>query len=267
MLVDSHAHLDSEQLLADLDPILERAHDAGVGAILTVASVNQQSASIDQTVDLIDRYPGVYAAAGVHPHDANQYDEVLAGRIVKSMRHPKLVAWGEIGLDFHYDFAPKEIQIKVFRRQLELALQVDKPVIIHSRNAAVETCNVLEASFARHSRRGGVMHCFTYDAKVATRCLDFGFHLGFGGILTFPKSDDIREAARTAPLERLLIETDSPYLAPVPFRGKINEPALVGLVAERLARLRGCSLEDLGKQVSGNFQRLFDVSMPATLLG
>ena len=266
MLVDSHAHLDSEQLLANLDPVLDRAHEAGVGAILTIASV-KQSASIDQTLDLIERYPGVYAAAGVHPHDANRYDEASAGQIVESMRHPKFVAWGEIGLDFHYDFAPKEIQVEVFRRQLELALQVDKPVIIHSRNAAVETCEVIEENFARRSRRGGVMHCFTYDAKLATRCLDFGFHLGFGGILTFPKSDDIREAARAAPRERLLIETDSPYLTPVPFRGKVNEPALVALVAERLAQLRGCSLEDLGKQVLGNFQRLFDVSVPATLLG
>ena len=171
------------------------------------------------------------------------------------MSHPKVVAWGEIGLDYHYHHSDSETQINSYRRQLELALQKSKPVIIHSREAAQNTCEILEDY--KSSGLKGVMHCFTYDQKIADRCLNLGFHLSFGGILTFSRVNEIQLIAKETPFDRYLIETDSPYLAPVPFRGKTNRPAYVVKIAEKLAELRGSDLETVARESSANFNQLF----------
>ncbi len=257
--IDSHAHLDFPQLHDDLEGVLERARDAGVAGVLTVACVRSEPQSLDAVLEIVDRHRQVWAAAGVHPHDASLYNENVERVVASSMEHPKVVAWGEIGLDFHYDNSPREVQEEVFRRQLRAARDLGKPVIIHSRSAAGETCRILEEEFT-DSGLGGVMHCFSYDWEVAKRCLDFGFHLSFGGIVTFPRADETREIARAVPSERYLIETDSPYLAPVPFRGKSNQPAWVAQVAEKLAEVRGVPASEVGRESTSNFNRLFGLA-------
>ncbi len=254
--IDSHAHLDFPEILSDLEAVLRRARDAEVEAVLSVACVRPEQKSLDAVLDIVDSHPQVWAAAGVHPHDASLYDDTLHSRIVSAMEHPRVVAWGEIGLDFHYDNSPREIQEKAFRRQLRAARDLRKPVVIHSRSAADETCRILEEEFA-DSHLGGVMHCFSYDWEVARRCLDFGFHLSFGGILTFPRAEQARRIAQAVPSDRYLIETDSPYLAPVPFRGKPNQPAWVAQVAEKLAEVRGVTSSEIGRESTANFNRLF----------
>lgn len=254
--VDSHAHLDFPEILLDLDQVLGSALDADVSTILSVACVRREEQTLDGVLAIADQHPQVCAAAGVHPHDASVFDERVEARIVSAMSHPKVVAWGEIGLDFHYDNSPRRVQADVFRRQLRAARDLGKPVIIHSRSAAEETCGILEEEFA-DSGLGGVMHCFSYDQKVADRCLEFGFHLSFGGILTFPKAEELRQIAKATPSDRYLIETDSPYLAPVPFRGKSNRPAWVARVAEKLAEVRGVPEAVVGSQSTANFKRLF----------
>ncbi len=254
--IDSHAHLDSPQIRGDLEGALRRALDASVDGVLSVACVRPDPKSLDGVLEIVDGHPQVWAAAGVHPHDASLYEDTLEERIVSSMRHPKVVAWGEIGLDFHYDNSPREVQEDVFRRQLRAARGLRKPVIIHSRSAAAETCRILEEEFTSGGI-GGVMHCFSYDLEVARRCLDFGFHLSFGGILTFPNAEEVRQIARAVPSDRYLIETDSPYLAPVPFRGKPNQPAWVAQVAVKLAEVRGVPASTIGRESTDNFNRLF----------
>lgn len=254
--IDSHAHLDFPDIQRDLETVLRSAADAEVTTILSVACVRTESHSLDGVVAIAERYPQVCAAAGVHPHDASLYDSVLEERITSVMAHPKVVAWGEIGLDYYYDNSPRQVQEEAFRRQLRAAREVGKPVIIHSRSASEDTCRILEEEFTE-SGLGGVMHCFSYDQEVADRCLEFGFHLSFGGILTFPKAEEVRRIAKATPADRYLIETDSPYLAPVPFRGKTNQPAWVARVAEKLAEVREATPARVGAESSANFKRLF----------
>ncbi len=256
-LVDSHAHLDSPQLRERLPEILRQARLAGVEAILSVACVRREEESLDGVLALAggDR-PRILVAAGVHPHDAAVYNQELEDRIARAMRHPEALAWGEIGLDFYYDNSPRDTQEDAFRRQLRAARRLGKPVIIHSRDAAEETCRAIEEEFA-DGAPGGVMHCFTYDLATARRCLDFGFYLSFGGILTFPRSEQIREVARMTPADRFLLETDSPYLAPAPHRGKPNQPAWVAQVAEKMAEIRQTEPGQIGLQSVENFERLF----------
>ena len=256
-LIDSHAHLDSPQLRDRLEEILASAREAGVEAILSVACVRSPRESLDDVLALTGgSRPRVFAAAGVHPHDAQAYDDSLEERICEAMLRPDVLAWGEIGLDFHYDNSPCDTQEETFRRQLRAARRLGKPVVIHSRSAAEETCRIIEEELP-DGGPGGVMHCFTYDRATARRCLDFGFHLSFGGILTFPRSEELREVARMAPADRFLIETDSPYLAPVPFRGKPCHPALVALVAAKLAEIRRIDAHEIALQSARNFKALF----------
>ena len=255
MLVDSHAHLDSPELSDELDEVLDRAGKAGVTHLLTIGCVSQDLEAISRGLCLVQQHPHIFAALGVHPHDAGGYTAEIGRAILRTMSHPRVIGWGEIGLDYYYQNSDVESQITCFRSQLELALQAEKPVIIHSRAAAEPTCSILE-EYVQHDLQG-VLHCFTYDQTTADRCLDFGFYLSFGGIVTFSKAKELQSIARQTPSDRYLVETDSPYLAPVPVRGKTNQPAYVVKVAEKLAQLRNVDVATVARESSQNFERLF----------
>jgi TatD DNase family protein len=251
MFVDSHCHLDDERFADDLDAVLDRAAAADVTRILTIGT-GDGPPEIDRAVKLADRYPQVYASIGVHPHDAAKvtpqtYDDLraLAG-------HAKVIAFGEIGLDYHYDFSPREIQREVFIEQLKLARAVGMPITIHTREAWEDTMTVLR----EHWQGEGVLHCFTGDPAQAREALDMGFHLSYGGVVTFKTADHVRESARITPDDRLLIETDAPYLAPIPYRGKRNEPAMMIETARKLAEVRGTTAEAIAALTTTNFERL-----------
>src|SRR5215210_4672043 len=260
MFVDSHAHIDGEEYDADRDEVVARAREAGVRAILNVGTGNPHGGNFERAVALAGRYEGVYAAAGVHPHDARLYDEAAERRLLEVLRgSEKAVALGEIGLDYHYDNSPRDVQREVFARQLHLAISLSLPVIIHSREADEETLEILRAEYVG-AARGGVMHCFGGGPALAEGALRLGFYISFAGNVTFKKADALREVALTVPLNRLLVETDCPYLAPVPHRGRRNEPAYVAATARFLADLRGVGHEELGRATSENFSRLFGVA-------
>ena len=258
MFVDSHAHIDGEEFDADRDEVVARARGAGVRAILNVGTGDPHGGNFERAVAVAENYEGVYAAVGVHPHDAKLYDETAERLLLEFVRSRRVVALGEIGLDYHYDNSPREVQREVFVRQLRLARAERLPVIIHSRDADAETLEILRAEYAG-AVRGGVMHCFGGGPALAEGALGLGFHISFAGNVTFKKADALREVARTVPAERLLIETDCPYLAPVPHRGRRNEPAHVVETARFLAGLRGVSPEEFGRATSENFSRLFGV--------
>ncbi len=257
MFVDSHAHIDGEEFDADRDEVLARARAAGVRAILNVGTGDPHSGALERAVEVATRHAGVYAAAGVHPHDARLYDDAAEERLIGIMRgHERVVAWGEIGLDYHYDNSPREVQREVFGRQLRAAREVGLPVIIHSREADEDTVEILESEWAG-AGRAGVMHCFGGGAWMAGRVLEMGFFISFAGNVTFKKAEPLREVARQVPLERMLVETDCPFLAPVPHRGRRNEPAFVADTAAFVAELRGEPLDALAEATTRNFFRLF----------
>jgi TatD DNase family protein len=257
MFVDSHAHLDSPDFQSDIEAVLHRASQAQVSEIVTIGCFNQPLEDSTAFLRLLNEHDAVYGCAGVHPHDARFYEPELEKDLVKLMEHPKMLGWGEIGLDFHYDNSPRSQQVEAFRQQLRRARGLGKPVVIHSREAEDQTCRILEEEFSQGP--GGVLHCFSASFETAERCLALGFYISFGGILTFRRADELREIALKIPLDRLLIETDSPYLAPVPFRGKRNEPAFVVKVAERLAEIRGQTIKEIGELTTANFRRLFSL--------
>lgn len=257
MFVDSHAHIDGEEFDADRDEVVTRARAAGVRAILNVGTGDPHSGTLERAVAIAEKYEGVYAAAGVHPHDARLYDEEAERRLLSILRRGgRVVALGEIGLDYHYENSPREVQREVFARQLRLAKTLGLPFIIHSREADEETVEILRAETAG-ATRGGIMHCFGGGPAMAAAVLELGFMISFAGNVTFKKAENLREIARTVPLERLLVETDCPYLAPVPFRGRRNEPAHVVETARFLADLRGIAHDELGRITSDNFARFF----------
>lgn len=251
-LVDSHCHLDDSKFDEDREQVIERARAAGVDRMLAIGTGNGPP-DLEVAVRQADRYPFVFATIGVHPHDASKATPETFERLRELSRHPKVRAIGEIGLDYHYDFSPRDVQRSVFERQLELAAAARKPIVIHTREAWDDTLSILR----RHWRGGGVMHCFTGDVAQAQESLEIGFHLSFGGVLTFPKAEAVREAARIVPDDKLLIETDCPYLAPVPHRGKRNEPAFIVETAKRLADVRGCTSAEIARITTANFERLF----------
>ncbi|RPI28163.1 MAG: TatD family deoxyribonuclease [Acidobacteria bacterium] len=255
--IDSHAHLDHEQFGQDMPDVLKRASEAGVSRILTVGCMTEDSASVAEMLELVEREPSVYGAVGIHPHDAKHFSEQAAETLTGLLRRPKIVGLGEIGLDFHYDFSARDQQREAFRRQLRIAQALDKPIIIHTREADEETRRILEEEVRPGT--AGVFHCFSSDLQTAEFALALGFYISFGGILSFRNAENLRGIARRIPLERLLIETDSPYLAPVPNRGRRNEPSFVVRVAEVLAAERGVTPADIGKLTSLNFERLFGV--------
>jgi TatD DNase family protein len=260
MFVDSHAHIDGPEFDADREAVIQRARDAGVGAILNVGTGDPHSGAFERAIQLAEAHPDIFAAVGTHPHDARLFDDKAAERLTRLVRQGnRVIAWGEIGLDFHYDNSPRENQREVFRRQLRLARAEKLPVIIHTREAEEETIEILRAEWAT-ANLPGVMHCFSGSARLAAQALELGLAISFSGILTFKKAQDLRDIAKQVPPEQLLIETDCPYLAPVPFRGKRNEPAYVVEVARCIAEVRGMAIEDVARLTSENFSRVFAVA-------
>ncbi len=230
MLVDSHCHLDDPKFAADLDAVIERAVAAGVSRMLSIGT-GDGPPELDRSVRVAERYKQVFAAVGVHPHDAAKATPRSFDDLRALTANARVLAFGEIGLDYHYDFSPREIQKQVFIEQLRLAADLGLPVIIHTREAWEDTMELLR----QYWRGPGIMHCFTGDAEQAREALDLGFLLAFGGVVTFKAADAVREAARITPDDRLLVETDAPYLAPIPWRGKRNEPSFMVETVRKLA--------------------------------
>jgi TatD DNase family protein len=251
MLVDTHCHLDFPDLSRRLTEILERMQQNDVGCAVCIG-VNLED--FPGVLALAEAHPNLYATVGVHPEyaDVEEPDET---RLIELARHPKVIAIGETGLDYHWQKDRPEWQRDRFRRHIRVAIATGKPLVVHMRDSAEDTLRILKEEGAEVV--GGVMHCFTETWEVARQALDLGFHISFSGILTFKNAIVIKEAAKKTPLERILVETDSPYLAPVPHRGKPNEPAFVWHVAEELARLRGLSLEQVAEATTANFFNLF----------
>lgn len=253
MLIDTHCHFNHDRLAGDLDACLERAAAAGVRQMIVVGyDVPSSELAIAQA----ESHPGVlFAAIGVHPHDARHWDAASAARLRDLADRASVVAIGEIGLDFHYDFSPREAQYAAFRAQLALAREAELPIVIHCREAYPETLQVLAGEGA--AEIGGVMHCWAGTPEHAGETVRLGMALGFGGTLTFKSAEEVREAATTIPADRLLVETDAPYLAPAPHRGKRNEPSYTRLVAERLAELRGLPVAEIEALTTANARRVF----------
>lgn len=264
MFVDSHAHIDGPEYDEDRYEIIERARDAGVLRILNVGTGDPHSGSLERAVAVAEKYEGLYAAVGVHPHDAKLFDDDAAQRVRNLVnRNPDVIALGEIGLDYHYDHSPRDIQREVFIKQLRMAREERVPVIIHSRAADDETVEVLKSEWSDVDARG-IMHCFGGTPQMAESVMALGFFVSFAGNVTFKKAENLREAARHVPLDRLLIETDCPYLTPEPFRGRRNEPARVVEVARCLANLHGITINELAQVTTQNFNRLFELSDDAS---
>ena len=258
MSVDSHCHLAGEEFAGDLEAVIQRARDAGLAHALVILAADDEK-EFEQARRVTTLWSAARFSIGVHPHAAAKYsaDPTEAPRIVQTRldAEPNARAIGEIGLDYYYDFAPMQIQQHVFREQIRLARRRGLPIVIHTRDAEDDTFRILAEESA--GEVGGVFHCFTGDRAMAQRALDIGFHISLAGIVTFPNALELRDVAKLVPLDRLLIETDSPYLAPVPLRGKRNEPAHVTRVAEVVAELRGTTAAALGDAARENFERLF----------
>lgn len=255
MLFDTHVHLNADQFEDDLDDVLTRAREAGVTNMVVVGFDEK---TIKRALELVERYEELYAAVGWHPVDAvDMADEHLAW-LEELSAHPKVVALGEMGLDYHWDKSPKDVQKEVFRKQIRLAKKVKLPIIIHNREADQDIVDLLKEEGA--SEVGGIMHCFGGSVEIAKQCLDMNFYISLGGPVTFKNARRPKEVAQAVPLDRLLIETDCPYLAPHPNRGKRNEPAYVKLVAEQIASLREMSYEQLSAVTRENAKKLFGIS-------
>jgi TatD DNase family protein len=252
-LIDSHCHIDMPEFDADRDEVVARARADGLVEMLVVGGVDEH-AGHRRALEVAGRY-GLPATAGVHPHEAKLADERVYDELRGLARDGRIVAIGEIGLDFHYDHSPRPAQREAFRRQLRLAREVGLPVVVHTREADEETCDILEEE--RAGQAGGVIHCFTGGVELARRSLALGLCLSFSGIVAFPRAATIQQVARETPGDRLLVETDAPFLAPPPHRGKRNEPAYVVEVARKVAELRGEPVEEIGKAVVTNYARLF----------
>ena len=256
MYTDSHAHLEGARFDADREEVIARARAGGVETMLTVGQVGADWSGMEASIALAERYDFVWTSVGLHPHDAKEYTDEVGERMREAAGHPRVVAWGECGLDFFYDNSPREAQRAAFRAQLRIARSLGLPVIVHSRDAADETLEILDEELER-AGPGGVFHCFSYDLEVAQRALAIGFLVSFSGIVTFPTAGAVREAAARLPLEAILVETDCPFLAPVPHRGQRNEPLYVRETAAEIARLRGTTVDEIARATTANFRRLF----------
>jgi TatD DNase family protein len=250
-LVDSHCHLDHEKFQGDLEETIARARAAGVSRFLAIGT-GEGPPHLEAGIRMAEQFEGFLATVGVHPHDASKAGPETFARLAGFTKHPKVVAYGEIGLDYHYDFSPRDVQRNVFIQQLEIAREAKLPVVIHTREAWEDTVRLLRENW----QGGGIMHCFTGNPEQAGEALDLGFHLAFGGVITFPKSEETRAAARMTPDDFLLVETDAPYLAPAPHRGKRNEPAFVAETVRKLAEIRGVEPERMAEITTRNFERL-----------
>ena len=263
MFVDSHCHLEGPKFAQDRGEVLFRAQAAGLEALVAIGNGNGPE-EMDCGVRLADGHDWIWATAGVHPHEARLADEKAFQKLDALAQRPKVIAVGEIGLDYHYDHSPRETQREVFARQMEVARARKKPIVIHNRpsdnseNAWVDLLHLLGEHWAS-SGLGGVLHCFTGELKHAQAALEMGFMISFAGNVTYPRAQNIRDTAREMPLERMLIETDSPYLAPIPHRGKRNEPAYVVETARQIAELRGATRDEVGQATTENFYRFFNL--------
>ena len=257
-LIDSHCHLDSTEFDADRDEVIERALAAGVEHMVAIGT-GSGPPDLEAGIRLADKYPAFLATVGIHPHDSAKAGPADYRRLSDLLSHPRVIAVGEIGLDYHYDFSPRETQRSAFIEQMSIAAAARKPIVIHTREAWEDTVALLEKYWTPHGL-SGIMHCFSGGPEEMQRALDLGFYLSFGGIVTFPRAIEVQAAAKAAPRDRILVETDAPYLAPVPKRGKRNEPALVVHTAQRLAELRGESFESISQATSDNFRGLFQSS-------
>lgn len=267
-MIDSHAHLDSPRYDEDRDALLDRAWAAGVREILSIG-IGEGPDTMHQALEISRRYadrpdtPRIWASAGVHPHEARLADDAAYARLDALLQEAEVLACGEIGLDYFYDHSPRELQKEVFARQMEIAASRRKPIIIHCRpsdnssNAWDDTLEMLRAHWAQ-TGLGGILHCFTGELRHATAAMDLGFLISFAGNITFPRAQGIRDAAAVVPLDRMLIETDCPFLAPLPNRGKRNEPAWVKEVATRIGELRQIQAEEVSALTAGNFRALFE---------
>jgi TatD DNase family protein len=263
MFVDSHAHLEMKQFNTDREQMLARARDLGVETIVAIGS-GTGPGSLDCGIALAAQHEFIYATIGIHPHEAELATDADFQELEQLAKRRKVIAWGEIGLDYFYDRSPREVQKQVFLRQLEMAQKAKLPIVIHCRpsdgsdNAWQDCLELLRENWAT-TGLGGILHCFTGTREHAKSALEMGFMISFAGNITFPKAQQIRDVAKEVPLDRMLIETDSPFLAPVPNRGKRNEPAFVKEVARQLAELRGLSTEEAGLQTAKNFYRFFSL--------
>ncbi len=253
MLIDSHCHLDYPDFADELPAVLDRARQAGIGGFLTICT---RISAFGPVLDLAQAHDDIFCSVGTHPHEAGQETGLTARRIVALTDHPKVVGIGETGLDFHYEHSPREAQEACFRTHIEAARQTGLPLIVHSRAADDETVAILREEYAR-GPFGGLIHCFSVGRQVALCALELGFYISISGIITFKAAGALREIVKTLPLERLLVETDAPYLAPVPYRGKRNEPSFVVHTARQVAQLRGMEEEQLAAATTDNFFRLF----------
>ncbi|HYH39557.1 MAG TPA: TatD family hydrolase [Azospirillum sp.] len=255
MLVDSHCHLDFPDFAEELDAVVGRARAAGVGRMVTICTYLTR---FERVLAVAERFPDVYCSLGVHPHQAQ---EEIAGvsveRLVELAKHPKVIGIGETGLDYYYDMSPRDVQQECFRLHIRAAMETGLPLIIHTRDADADIMRIVREEAAGQPVKG-LLHCFSSGREVAEDALDFGFSLSLSGIVTFKKSDDLRAIVKDVPLDRILVETDAPYLAPMPYRGKRNEPAYVAHTAAAVAAVKGVSAEEMARITTDNFFRLFD---------
>jgi TatD DNase family protein len=256
MYIDSHAHIEMDDFNQDRDEVIQRARDAGIDLIVDIGDGDVSHDSHAAALKIAERYSFVFTTVGVHPHEARLLDDTLYSRLAEMAQHPKVIAIGEVGLDYHYDHSPREVQRQAFRKQIRLALLRELPIVIHTREAEQDTIAIIREQWAG-SAKPGVIHCFTATRWLADAAVELGFYISFSGVLTFKNARGIRETAAAVPLDRILIETDCPFLAPEPYRGRRNEPAYVVETARRLAELRGLTAEEIGRITSDNFMRAF----------
>ncbi len=264
MFVDSHCHLNHAKFHDDVEAAVTRARAQGVGAMVTI---NTCLAEFDEVLAIANHYPDIFCTVGVHPHDAEGEADVSTEDLVSRATHDRVIGIGETGLDYYYDNSPRDVQKTSFRRHIDAARTTGLPLIVHTRDAEEDTADILQEGMEAGAYPG-VIHCFSASRDFARKALDLGLYISISGIVTFKTADEIREAVKITPLDRLLIETDAPFLAPVPHRGKTNEPAFVTHTAGKVAELKGISVEELGQITTDNFYRLFSKAVrPPTTSG
>ena len=253
LLVDSHCHLDFPEFAAELPEIIARAQENGVGVMQTICT---HITKFPQVLAVAERFPNVYASVGIHPHQVEEEPKVSAEEIIRLSQHPKVIGIGETGLDYYYEHSPRELQKISFRTHIEASRKTGLPLIVHTRNADDDTINILCSEYEK-ATFPGLIHCFSSSRQVAEKSIEIGFYISLSGILTFKKAEELREVVRDLPLDRLIVETDSPFLAPLPHRGKRCEPAFTRHTAECLAQIKGISVEEVARITTENFFRLF----------
>lgn len=262
-LIDSHAHIDAPQFADDRETMLQRAREAGIQTLLAIGT-GPGPEKLDAALPYAEQHDWIYTTVGIHPHEAKEVTPAHLDQLSRLAQHPKVIAWGEIGLDYFYDHSPRDTQAEVFRAQMELAHAAKLPIIIHCRDAWDDCLDQIEQHW-KPTGLGGILHCFTSSLEHARRGLDLGFLISFAGNSTYPKAQSIRDVAKELPLDRILIETDAPYLAPQVFRGKRNEPAYVAEVAKTLATVRNLAPEEIATTTASNFRRFFGIAAPQVI--